>query len=103
MKEFRKARIQREIAEILGTSDQTRQAPQVTPPGGYHFQPEQLVGLAFLFSMIGVLMGYGVSVRPVEVNGPITPYQFMPINYLEYQPMPQFNDLALPKLPEIEV
>jgi hypothetical protein len=103
MKEFRKARIQREIAEILGTIDQTRQAPRVNPPMGLHFQPEQLIGLAFLFCMIGVLMGYGVSMRPVEENGPLTPYRFMPINYLEYQPRSEFGDTAFPELPEIEV
>lgn len=102
MKEFRKARIQREIAEILGTIDQTRKAPQITPPIGLHFQPEQLIGLAFLFCMIGVLMGYGVSMRPVEENGPLTPYQFMPINYLEYQPKSEFSGSAFPELPEIE-
>jgi hypothetical protein len=102
MKEFRKARIQREIAEILGTIDQTRQAPQVNPPIGHHFTPNQLVGLAFLFSVIGILMGYGVSVRPMEETGSLSPYQFMSINYLEYQPVSEFSSSAFPELPEIE-
>jgi hypothetical protein len=103
MKEFRKTRIQREIAEILSTIDQPRQSPQIPPPSGYHFHPEQLIGLAFLFCTIGVLMGYGVSMRPAEENGPLTPYQFMPINYLEYEPASALSGSAFPELPEIEV
>jgi hypothetical protein len=103
MKEFRKTRIQREIAEILSTIDQPWQSPQIAPPSGYHFHPEQLIGLAFLFCVLGVLMGYGVSVRPAEETGSLSPYQFMPINYLENQPRSEFRETAFPELPEIEV
>lgn len=104
MKEFRKARIQREVAEILATIDQTQQPPQTTTltiRRRLRFHPRH-IGLAFLFCLLTVLM---IQNFAMEGEGLETayqnPYQFTPVAYPESRV--DFGNAAFPELPEIEL
>lgn len=96
MQEFRKARIQREIAEILSGTDQLPQAlPGPTNPQGRY------IGVAFLFMILGVLMGQSVAMKAMETDSEGS-YEYIRLGYPEFQPV-GLTETAFPELPEIEI
>lgn len=97
MQEFRKVRIQREIAELLSDSDPL---PQVLP-GSTNFRG-RYIGVAFLFMILGVLMGQSIAMKAME-TGSWETYQFAAKSYPEPQRVAHFDGRAFPELPEIEI
>lgn len=96
MQEFRKARIQREIAELLSDTDPLPQAL----PEPINFRGTY-IGVAFLFMILGVLMGQSVAMKAMESDS-LSPYKFVRLGYPESQPV-SLTETAFPELPEIEI